>query len=174
MRYSERRHHVAVAIGTPRGRHLGSLATSHVMNCFHHPSTTAVGICRTCGRGLCSDCAFAGGDMLTCRGRCEMIAKQMIGGMSFSDRSMPVFTVLIAFGGAGMIIASIDFTAKTISPGVFVGAAMILIAVFLWFMFRSSRRSAGSCYTWRRSLSNNEAKVIVAAAQTATHTSAGA
>jgi ABC-type proline/glycine betaine transport system permease subunit len=62
-----------------------------------------------------------------------------MGSMSFSDRSMPVFTVLIGLGGLGMILTGIDFTAKTIGLGVFVGAAMILIAVVLWFMFRRAR-----------------------------------
>ena len=66
--------------------------------------------------------------------------KQMMGNISFSDRSMPVFTVLIALGGLGMIVTGIDFTAKTVGLGVFVGAGMILISVILWFMFRRSRR----------------------------------
>jgi hypothetical protein len=114
------------------------LAVAHTMNCFHHSSTIAVGICRTCGRGLCADCATAG-DMLTCRGRCETLAKQMMGGMSFSARSMPLFTALIALGGVGIVLFSIDFQAKTIGPGVFIGAAMILIGIILWFMFRSKR-----------------------------------
>ena len=86
------------------------------------------------------DCGTVGGDMLTCRGRCEMIAKQIMGGMSFSDRSMPMFTVLIALGGMGIIFASIDFKTKAVGPGIFVGASMFLIAVVLWFMFRKSRR----------------------------------
>ncbi len=89
---------------------------------------------------MCSDCAISRGDMLTCRGRCEVLAKQIIGGMSFSDRSMPVFTVLIALGGLGMVATGIDFTAKRIDMGAFIGAAMILIAIILWFMFRKARR----------------------------------
>ena len=110
------------------------------MNCFHHPITIAVGICRACGRGLCSECASSGSDMLACPGRCEILVKQMMGGMSFSNRSMPLFTALIALGGVGIVMASIDFQAKTIGLAVFVGAAMILIGIVLWFVLRRSRR----------------------------------
>jgi drug/metabolite transporter (DMT)-like permease len=78
--------------------------------------------------------------MLTCRGRCETLATQIIGGMSFSDRSMPVFTLLIALGGLGMVVTGIDFTAKRIDTSALIGAAMILIGVILWFMFRRARR----------------------------------
>ncbi len=41
------------------------------MNCFHHPTVVAVGICKNCHRGLCSDCAAPAPNGLACRGRCE-------------------------------------------------------------------------------------------------------
>lgn len=41
------------------------------MNCFHHPDRPAVGICKSCGRGLCPACAAAMPDGLACRGACE-------------------------------------------------------------------------------------------------------
>jgi len=53
---------------------------------------------------------------------------------------MPLFTALIALGGVGIVMASIDFQAKTIGLAVFVGAAMILIGIVLWFVLRRSRR----------------------------------
>jgi hypothetical protein len=42
------------------------------MQCYYHPSTAAVGICKYCGRGLCNACAATvEGDVLACHGRHE-------------------------------------------------------------------------------------------------------
>ncbi len=41
------------------------------MRCFYHPAVEAVGICKSCHRGLCVDCAAPVSNGLACRGRCE-------------------------------------------------------------------------------------------------------
>ena len=41
------------------------------MNCFQHPQTTAVGLCKHCSRGLCQECAHDEGFGLACKDRCE-------------------------------------------------------------------------------------------------------
>ncbi len=41
------------------------------MNCFYHPEQPAVGTCRYCGRGLCSECLAIAEDMLACKDRHE-------------------------------------------------------------------------------------------------------
>ena len=41
------------------------------MNCFYHPEKPAVGTCKHCQRGLCSDCAALVDDVLACKGRHE-------------------------------------------------------------------------------------------------------
>jgi len=35
--------------------------------CYYHPDRPAVGLCKHCQRGLCSDCAAPAGDSLACR-----------------------------------------------------------------------------------------------------------
>ena len=37
------------------------------MVCYYHPDTPAVGLCKYCQRGLCTDCAAPAGDSLACR-----------------------------------------------------------------------------------------------------------
>ena len=37
------------------------------MVCYYHPDRPALGLCKYCQRGLCSDCAAAAGDALACR-----------------------------------------------------------------------------------------------------------
>ena len=41
------------------------------MNCFRHHERGAVGICKSCGKGLCSVCAAELPDGLACKGSCE-------------------------------------------------------------------------------------------------------
>lgn len=41
------------------------------MNCYRHPSTPALGICKTCFKGVCQECGADVGNGLACRGECE-------------------------------------------------------------------------------------------------------
>jgi len=35
--------------------------------CYYHPDRPALGLCKYCQRGLCSDCAALAGDSLACK-----------------------------------------------------------------------------------------------------------
>jgi len=41
------------------------------MNCFYHPDTPAIGLCKYCQRGLCSECAVIVDDVVACKNRHE-------------------------------------------------------------------------------------------------------
>jgi len=41
------------------------------MRCYYHHDKEAVGMCRSCSKGLCPDCAVDVGKALACRGHCE-------------------------------------------------------------------------------------------------------
>jgi hypothetical protein len=41
------------------------------MNCFYHPTQPAIGLCKYCQRGLCSECAAIVDDVLACTHRHE-------------------------------------------------------------------------------------------------------
>jgi len=41
------------------------------MRCFYHQDREAIGCCKSCGKGLCPECAVDLGKGLACRGRCE-------------------------------------------------------------------------------------------------------
>ena len=47
------------------------------MNCYYHPERPAIGLCKYCQRGLCSDCAAHAGDSLACRGLHEEHVRAM-------------------------------------------------------------------------------------------------
>ncbi len=41
------------------------------MNCFSHNDRAAVGICKSCGKGLCPACAAQRMNGIACKGECE-------------------------------------------------------------------------------------------------------
>jgi hypothetical protein len=41
------------------------------VNCFYHQNEPAIGICKSCGKGVCRECAVDFTQGLACRGRCE-------------------------------------------------------------------------------------------------------
>lgn len=47
------------------------------MNCFYHPDKPAIGLCKHCQRGLCSDCATLVNDTLACKNRHEEQVRAM-------------------------------------------------------------------------------------------------
>jgi hypothetical protein len=48
------------------------------MRCFYHQDREAVGSCKSCGKGVCAECAVDLGKGLACRNRCEDAAKALI------------------------------------------------------------------------------------------------
>lgn len=49
------------------------------MNCFYHPDTPAIGLCKHCQRGLCSNCAALVEDSLACQNRHEEQVREVTG-----------------------------------------------------------------------------------------------
>ena len=47
------------------------------MVCYYHPEKPAVGLCKYCQRGLCTDCAAHAGDSLACNGLHEERVRAM-------------------------------------------------------------------------------------------------
>lgn len=47
------------------------------MKCFVHQSNDAVGLCRNCSRGVCTECAVDLSAGIACKGRCEETVEAM-------------------------------------------------------------------------------------------------
>ena len=41
------------------------------MKCYYHNESDAVGTCKSCGKGLCPDCAADVGNGIACKNHCE-------------------------------------------------------------------------------------------------------
>jgi hypothetical protein len=48
------------------------------MRCYYHEDREAVGGCKSCGKGLCRECAVDLGKGLGCRGHCEADVQALI------------------------------------------------------------------------------------------------
>jgi hypothetical protein len=48
------------------------------MRCYYHEDKEAVGTCKSCGKGLCRECAVDLTKGLACRGRCETNVQAVI------------------------------------------------------------------------------------------------
>ena len=78
------------------------------MNCIKHTEASAVAICRSCGRAMCTDCIMQAGMAVTCSEECANYAKDMdemmtrgkaIYGMSESSSSLSISVVMwLVFG----------------------------------------------------------------------------
>ena len=59
------------------------------MKCYYHQARDAVGLCKSCNKGLCSDCATDVGNGLACRDRCEEQVRVLNTVVDFTVRTMP-------------------------------------------------------------------------------------
>jgi hypothetical protein len=58
-------------VRTARGTYRDHKFKGEIMNCFYHPTSPAVGVCKYCQRGLCSECAAVVDDVIACKNRHE-------------------------------------------------------------------------------------------------------
>jgi hypothetical protein len=42
-----------------------------LVNCFNHAEKPAIGVCKSCGKGLCGDCLTERPNGIACKGSCE-------------------------------------------------------------------------------------------------------
>jgi hypothetical protein len=63
------------------------LSVVQFMRCFYHDDREAVGTCKSCGKGLCRECAVDLTKGLACRGHCEADAQAVI---QLIDRNIQV------------------------------------------------------------------------------------
>jgi hypothetical protein len=66
------------------------------MDCFYHPGVPAVGICKSCSKGICVSCAADLGKGIACRGHCEGDAVAVIELLESNIRNAPVYDSLLA------------------------------------------------------------------------------
>ncbi|HKE56684.1 MAG TPA: hypothetical protein VKB46_08285 [Pyrinomonadaceae bacterium] len=100
------------------------------MRCFYHNTVEAVGICKNCNRGVCSECAREVTNAIACKDRCEAEAEainEMIsrGKTSYQKTSGAYSRNAIIYG-----LFAVTFGVwGAIEIGSMVGSVMLLISV---------------------------------------------
>jgi sulfite exporter TauE/SafE len=113
------------------------------MNCYYHPTRVAVGVCKSCQRGLCMDCAAVVDDSIACIGRHEeqvrkleqllrrnILQSERISSV-YSRSAIFYFLVGILFAGFGLY--QIRFTGLQAIFFLFIGL-FLLYAAFTNFL----------------------------------------
>jgi hypothetical protein len=121
------------------------------MNCYYHSEKPAIGTCKSCGRGLCAECAAEGDTYLACRNRCEARAQRIdriINDSGWISRSAGQ---QMGSGVAFMMLAGLLFMWMGYSwgalswsvPGAAIGILgllFVLRAIGAWVTYKKSRR----------------------------------
>jgi len=98
------------------------------MDCFNHPDRSAVGICKSCGRGLCRDCAVDSPNGLSCKG-CEARVRLMNQIIDNNARVLSAARYQTRIGGSLMVVMGVVFVVLA-SWSWTRGADMVIIALF--------------------------------------------
>jgi hypothetical protein len=81
------------------------------MRCFYHHDREAVGSCKSCGKGLCPECAVDLTKGLACRGRCEADTRALIQLIDNNLQMQPTAARLIKTGDRLRLVGALFFLA---------------------------------------------------------------
>src|SRR6516164_5258885 len=79
------------------------------MRCYNHRDRDAVGLCKSCGKGLCDACQTDLGQGLACKNRCEETVRRLIALVQHNVRAVPTAMVWLRWSrwvwvGIGLFI----------------------------------------------------------------------
>jgi len=118
------------------------------MVCYYHPDVPAIGLCKSCMRGLCSECAVELPQALACPGRCEEDVRQLHMLIQFNlayqqtqrkllgGQRLPMMVVGTFIALMGVLFAWIGFAAE---PSIWplAGLGTLFVGYGCWIIARS-------------------------------------
>ena len=120
------------------------------MRCYNHSSSDAVGICRACGKGLCTACAVDLGFGLSCRGEHEI---RVAASEALVSRATHVqdaagrakYAAPAFFGFSGIVMGSYGLMQhRTEMFLVLLGGGFLAFGAFLFAINRRAYRTSGA------------------------------
>lgn len=109
------------------------------MNCFNHTDRVAIGICKSCGKGLCPDCAAQRANGLACKDSCEArvdllnriidINDQTLAAARYQSRSVGIVATImgvVMIGFAGVLSVSPGWGFNAFLMGCFGAMCLVL------------------------------------------------
>ena len=116
------------------------------MNCYEHRDRVAIGVCKSCGKGLCEECVEEVQNGLACKDKCveEVIMqnKDMKHNrqLMIVQKSMSKVAIWILVSG-GLVVFITGIIALIMNNsegwiGIVTGGMMFLLVVVVWRQFR--------------------------------------
>ena len=110
------------------------------MNCFNHRERPALGVCKSCGKGLCEECLQEVPNGLACKAKCEervAIINKMIDvypqALAASRNAFQRNAVLLlGLGTVSLLLAFLLFISNGLSSSLFlwvIGLVFLLIGI---------------------------------------------
>jgi len=113
------------------------------MRCFEHQEADAIGLCKACHKGLCSQCAVDLGHSLTCAGACEVEARQLHAqvlqnrnSLKTGRSSLYLWPSLLLFMGGSMLVNELIRRGIVLNWGTLFGSGISLFALYMFFINR--------------------------------------
>jgi len=104
------------------------------MDCFNHPDRSAVGICKSCGRGLCHDCAVDSPNGLSCKG-CESRVRLMNQIVDSNARVLSVARSQARFGASLLILIGVVMLVLALWSQILSGDVLVIVLFGLLGIF---------------------------------------
>lgn len=100
------------------------------MKCYYHHTKDAVGVCRHCSKGICTDCLSDTVNGIACTNSCAEIMKAASKGKKI-DAVGGVFGVLCIFVAGGMTIY-LSYVRGEHWFKLFMGVSLVVTGIFLF------------------------------------------
>lgn len=125
------------------------------MHCFNHSSLSAVGVCKACQKGLCTDCAVDVGNGIACMESCETSVAELnemnerglkLYGIGKYKSRMPSSGVLL-WGVLSILLWAVFGYAyyRTGSASYEIAGPAVFFSIVTVFAIYSSRRTGLNC-----------------------------
>jgi hypothetical protein len=120
------------------------------MHCYNHPTQSAIGVCKVCGKGLCNECAADLGHSLACKSHHEALAADMAALMQRSiklqttaKKSIYVAPAFFGFMGACFVAFGLSDNSKAAIFFDLMGGAFVVFALVLLVLNRRAYAATG-------------------------------
>jgi hypothetical protein len=109
------------------------------MKCFNHPDIDAVGICKSCNKGLCKNCLTELENGIACTTTCVEEVKQINSLINRNKKSYKVASSsyirnAYLFGCIGLVFIIFGFTREGLTGFLSIMGAIFILGAFLSYI----------------------------------------
>jgi hypothetical protein len=109
------------------------------MKCYRHHDRDAIGVCKSCNKGLCSDCAADIGNGIACKNSCEQAVRDLNEIISksksvYQKNSSTYYRMAVIYGLIGLFFIIYSFINTFLASFLLPLCVIFLIgAIFMFY-----------------------------------------